>query len=268
MSHRNVTDRVRVTGFNSYTDFPPQTLVEALVLGARLPDYSLMKPLLSPLQDSNSLQTLGRASLQIVHDLKNQLNGLKLYATFLRKRMEKGSQPPDEMQTVEKLIAGLDRAAADLSTLMDYGRPVELRPQAQIDLQKIMRGVAATFTQPTRATGALTGALVIEGEQSPLIGEFDPAALTEALKSISVGALKLSKRDEEKSIVRVSLKAETPNSVSIEWHDVNGADHDPFQSFAGSVEIRMSVAAKIVEAHGGAATRHGSSLRVTLPLTI
>ena len=103
MSHRNVTDRVWVTGFNSYTDFPPQALVEALVLGARLPDYSLMKPLLSPLQDSNSLQTLGRASLQIVHDLKNQLNGLKLYATFLRKRMEKGSQPPDEMQTVERV---------------------------------------------------------------------------------------------------------------------------------------------------------------------
>ncbi len=207
-----------------------------------------MKPLLSPLQDSNSLQTLGRASLQIVHDLKNQLNGLKLYATFLRKRMEKGSPPPDEMETVEKLIAGLDRAAADLSTLMDYGRTVQLRLQAQIDLQKIMRGVMATFTEPTRATGALTGAMVIEGEHSPLIGEFDPAALTEALKSISIGALKLSKRAEEKGIVR-------------------GADHDPFQSFAGSVEIRMSVAAKIIEAHGGAATRHGSTLRVTLPLT-
>ena len=75
-----------------------------------------MKPLLSPPQDSNSLQTLGRASLQIVHDLKNQLNGLKLYATFLRKRMEKNEHRADEMETLNKLIAGLDRAAADLST--------------------------------------------------------------------------------------------------------------------------------------------------------
>ena len=47
-----------------------------------------MKPLLSETQDSDSLQTLGRASLQIIHDLKNQLNGLKLYATFLRKRLD------------------------------------------------------------------------------------------------------------------------------------------------------------------------------------
>jgi signal transduction histidine kinase len=225
-----------------------------------------MKPLLSPSQDSNSLQTLGRASLQIVHDLKNQLNGLKLYATFLRKRMERGTPPPAEMERGEKLIAGLDRAAADLSTLMDYGRPVELRRQPQIDLQKIMRSVAATFTEPSRATGALTGSLLVEGEQAPLIGEFDPAALTEALKSISVGALKLSKRAEEKGLLRVTLTEQAPKSVLIEWHDVGG-DHDPFQSFAGSVEIRMSLAAKIIEAHGGAATQHESTLRVSLPLT-
>ena len=83
MSHRNVTDRVRVTGFNSYTDFPPQTLVEALYLRVRLRDYLLMKPLLSPLEDSNSLQTLGRASLQIVHDLKNPVNSMDLHAQVL-----------------------------------------------------------------------------------------------------------------------------------------------------------------------------------------
>ncbi len=225
-----------------------------------------MKPLLSPSQDSDSLQTLGRASLQIVHDLKNQLNGLKLYATFLRKRMEKGSQPADEMETVQKLIAGLDRAAADLSTLMDYGRPVELKRQSQVDLQKIMRSVAATVTEPTRSTGALTGVLLIEGEQTPLLGEFDPAALTEAFKSISVGALRLSKPAEEKGVLRVNLQKHSPSEVLVEWHDVNTTDHDPFRSFAGSIEIRMSLAAKIIEAHGGSAIQKENTLRVTLPL--
>lgn len=227
-----------------------------------------MKPLLSPSEDTNSLQALGRASLQIVHDLKNQLNGLKLYATFLRKRMEKAEAQPEEMETVQKLIAGLDRAAADLSTLMDYGRPVELRRQPHIDLQKLMRGVAATFSEPTRTTGSLTGALVIDGDQSPFIGEFDPAALTDAFKSISVGALKVSKRtDEARATQRVTIQGQSPASVLIEWHDVNATDHDPFRSFAGSVEIRMSLAAKIIEAHGGSATQQGNVLRVSLPLT-
>jgi signal transduction histidine kinase len=226
-----------------------------------------MKPLLLPSEDSNSLQSLGRASLQIVHDLKNQLNGLKLYATFLRKRMERAEPRQDEMETVGKLIAGLDRAAADLSTLVDYGKPIELKLQPHVDLQKILRGVAATFTQPTRASGALLGSLLIEGEQSPLLGAFDPAALTEALRSISVGALKLSKKtDEQQAVQRVILQEHSPTLAVIEWQDVNGADHDPFRSFAGSVEIRMSLAAKIVEAHGGNVSHEGNTLRVELPL--
>lgn len=226
-----------------------------------------MKPLLSPPQDSHSLQTLGRASLQVVHDLKNQLNGLKLYATFLRKRMEKGEHPADEVETVNKLIAGLDRAAGDLSTLTDYGRPIELRKQSHVDLQKIMRGVAATFTETTRATGALKGVLLIEADQSPLTGEFDPTALTTALTSISVGAMKLSRGAEDNGTLRVSLREQTPISVLIEWHDVNGSDHDPFRSFAGSIGVRMSLAAKIIEAHGGSAEPGTNTLRVRLPLT-
>ena len=225
-----------------------------------------MKPLLLKPQDSDSLQTLGRASLQIVHDLKNQLNGLKLYATFLRKRMEKSEHRADEMETLSKLIAGLDRAAADLSTLTDFGRPIELRKQTQIDLQKIMRAVAATFTEPHRATGSLTGILIIDSAPSPIIGEFDPAALTEALTSISVGAMKIAQSVEPKSSLRVSLR-DAPNSVVIEWHDINSLGHDPFRSFAGSAEIRMSVAAKIIEAHGGSAAQEGNLLRVSLPLS-
>src|SRR4030095_16511188 len=151
-----------------------------------------MEPILSGTLDSDSLQTLGRASLQIVHDLKNQLNGLKLYATFLRKRMENNEHRSDEMETLGKLIAGLDRAAGDLSTLTEVGRPIELRKKAPIDLQNIMRAVAATFTESHRGTGSLTGILTIDSGQSPIIGEFDPAALTEALTSISVGAMKLA----------------------------------------------------------------------------
>jgi len=78
-----------------------------------------MKPLLSESEDKDTLWALGRASVQIVHDLKNQLNGLKLYATFLRKRLEKNERPTDELETVNKLIAGLDRTASDLSMIAE-----------------------------------------------------------------------------------------------------------------------------------------------------
>jgi signal transduction histidine kinase len=227
-----------------------------------------MKPILLKPQDSNSLQNLGRASVQIVHDLKNQLNGLKLYATFLRKRLEKSSRPEDEMETINKLIAGLDRAAGDLSTLVQYGRPIELRKQVGVDVQKIMRTVAGAFSQPTRNTGPLTGAIIIDAEPHPLAGEFDPAVLADALKSISLGAMKM-RGDEQDLTLRVSLrreKKETDTAV-IEWHGLNNLDHDPFRSFAGSDEIRMSLAAKVIEAHGGSAQQGKATLSVRLPLT-
>src|SRR5919112_919450 len=101
-----------------------------------------MKSLQLDLQDNRDLETLGRASVQIVHDLKNQLNGLKLYATFLRKRMEKSERPADELETIQKLIAGLERAATDMNALVRYGRPLELRRKANTDLSKLLSEAA------------------------------------------------------------------------------------------------------------------------------
>jgi signal transduction histidine kinase len=226
-----------------------------------------MKPLLSQPQDSNSLQALGRASVQIVHDLKNQLNGLKLYATFLRKRLEKSERPQDEMETINKLIGGLDRAASDLSTLVQYGQPIELRKQSSVDIQKIMRGVAETFSSAPRNTGRLAGLMIVDAEPHPLTGEFDPAVLTEAFKSISWGAMKMQSGDENRTL-RVSLRKDATEEdlAVVEWHGVNNLDHDPFRSFAGSDEIRMSLAAKVIEAHGGSVEQGHGTLSVRLPL--
>src|ERR1043165_2649336 len=98
--------------------------------------------------DSETLQDLGRASIQIVHDLKNQLNGLKLYATFLRRRLEKSERPEDEQDTIAKLIAGLDRAASDLSTIVEYGRQIELKKQAGFEVQKMLRTVCSSLDGP------------------------------------------------------------------------------------------------------------------------
>ena len=86
-----------------------------------------MTPALAQTTENNALEDLGRATLQIVHDLKNQLNGLKLYATFLRKRLDREERSPEERETLVKLIAGLDRAAKDLTALVRFSQPVELK---------------------------------------------------------------------------------------------------------------------------------------------
>jgi signal transduction histidine kinase len=219
-----------------------------------------MNPLLSESQDAVALQELGRASVQIIHDLKNQLNGLKLYATFLRKRMEKAERPADEQETVGKLIAGLERASSDMSALVRFGRPLELRRQPHVDLAKIVNGLANN-----NDTGP---AVELHMESGPFEGEFDLVALTEAFKTITAGARNLA-RPETSGAVKIHLRPTTPpgpEGAVIEWRSVSTNGTDPFHSFAGSDALRMSLAAKVIAAHGGETSQRSDALCVRLPL--
>src|SRR5207244_13325468 len=95
-----------------------------------------MTPATAKAVDTSELEDLGRATLQIVHDLKNQLNGIKLYATFLRKRFESEHRPSEERDILAKLTDGLDRAAREMSNLVRSARPVELG-RRRANLRKI-----------------------------------------------------------------------------------------------------------------------------------
>src|SRR6266508_3992828 len=151
-----------------------------------------MKPLLSESEDNDALRALGRASVQVVHDLKNQLNGLKLYATFLRKRFEKGDRPADELETVNKLIAGLDRAATDLSMIVEFGQPLSLKKQAGIDLEKIMRDIAGSFNARPPVTGALANSIVACSKSNRGARRFGTAPKRYFTCAPSTGALSMA----------------------------------------------------------------------------
>ena len=218
-----------------------------------------MKPL-SRIDDGSTLQELGKASIQIVHDLKNQLNGLKLYATFLKRRIEKSERPEDEQQTIVKLITGLDRAASDLSLIVQYGRPIELKKQAGFDIQKALRSICSRLNEKALP-------IVCHSDVESLLGDLDPTRLTDALSWISTGAVKFHQDGEPDTPVKVSVTRDANQQARIEWSGFATIDHDPFKSFAGSDEIRMSLAAKIIEAHGGSVQHDQNRFFATLPLS-
>jgi signal transduction histidine kinase len=206
-----------------------------------------MKPLMMETQDTEALADLGRAAVQIVHDLKNQINGLKLYATFLRKRLEKGEGHADELETVAKLNAGLERAAADMTTLVRYGRPVELRRAPRVDLRRVL-------------AVALAGEFAAD-EETTCLGEFDQMALAEALKNIDTGL----PRVPNEAPPPVRLKRAAGEGI-VEWRSIQPGSN-PFNSFAGGTGLRLALAAKIVRAHGGRIEHDADTVRVRLPLT-
>jgi hypothetical protein len=98
------------------------------------------------------------------------------------------------------------------------------------------------------------------------------AALREAFGAITTGALALRRQMGESSPLEIHLRREQheggdPKAL-IEWRGVRlDGEADPFRSFAGGDALRMALAAKIIKAHGGEASRAGGGLRVMLPLS-
>jgi signal transduction histidine kinase len=225
-----------------------------------------MKPALAKTMDNNALEDLGRATLQIVHDLKNQLNGLKLYATFLRKRAEREERSAEERETLVKLIAGLDRAARDMTALVRYAQPVELHRQPRVDLGTLISGVV----KEVAARPGLNASLTCEIDSTPLAGEFDAAVLSEALKALTEEAVNsISARDGGEISLRAHREsAAEPALAIIEWHGVQpgGRNHSltPSTSYG---TVYSAQAARIIEAHGGKFEGDANTIRAWLPLS-
>jgi signal transduction histidine kinase len=197
--------------------------------------------------------------MQIVHDLKNQLNGLKLYATFLRRRIEKNERPSDEQETVVKLINGLNRAAEDLSLIMRYGQPLELKKQPGVDVNKLLQGACANPQE-------IGGTVAVEASSDAIQGKFDHFKLGDAFRWLCAGANKHKQNEEGAGVITVTAKPANTGQVLIEWSGLRQLDHDPFRSFAGSEEIKLALAARIIEAHGGTAKFIDRKFAVELPL--
>ena len=223
-----------------------------------------MRPAPAKAPEATAFEDLGRATLQIVHDLKNQLNGLKLYATYLRKRLDREDQPPEERETLLKLIAGLDRAAREMTALVRYARPIEVHPRSGTDLRAVVLKVIEEAS--SKDTGGLSPApLVPNIPADPILGEFDAAALHEAFKEVTDEAQGTASSKQPASL---SLRVQVEGShVRLEWHGGNRvARTRTFMTERGHGSIHTAIAAKIIEAHGGELQLEGDVIKASLPL--
>ncbi|MER3427491.1 MAG: hypothetical protein C4334_05230 [Pyrinomonas sp.] len=188
--------------------------------------------------DREALLELGRAFVEIVHDIKNQLGGLKLYVTFLRRKAVAEGRAADELEALDKLDSGLDRAAGELSVLVRCARPVALRGADESDLARIVFGF-----------GQRSGREVV-CEAGDYRGRFDALALVEALMLLCSSGTSCP----------VRLQRCGPHAV-IEWRRV-----DPAEETTTRIRLRRALGERIVQAHGGAVESDGDVIRVRLPL--
>jgi nitrogen fixation/metabolism regulation signal transduction histidine kinase len=208
--------------------------------------------------DAKALEDLGRATLRIVHDLKNQLNGLKLYATYLRKRLDRDENATTERETVEKLVAGLDHAAKEMSALVRYAQPLDVRRQPKTDLQAIVH--SAVHDPTYRVSGPLIAAPGLENREK-LIGAFDAHAMAEAFSALTREALARRAGDATVTLKLSRVLNDGLPLALVEWGGLAP------QTSAMSPGIHAAVGKRIIEAHGGVVEFDHQAIKVKLPLS-
>lgn len=225
-----------------------------------------MKPATAKATEPSPLEDLGRATLEIVHDFKNQLNGLKLYATFLRKRLNREDRSAEERETIAKLIAGLERAAAEIAVLVSYAHPVELKPRTRVNLRHLLESFSRKLADGEDASERRA---VTTNDAAPLYGDFDSEALSKAFRAVTEQALDKARHPAG---TRPSVDLQRANSKSpealIEWHGVTPEYHSAtLPALDGKLTVRLALAARIIEAHGGRVEHAANIFRIWLPLS-
>jgi signal transduction histidine kinase len=211
----------------------------------------------------------GRMAARLIHDFKNQLGGLKLYAAYLQKRF---ADNPEGMEVAEKIAQGLNEMAEQAAILNKLCRPLELRVGPG-DLAPVVEQVMNRIGPKASANRVKMTANLETG----LAGvSFDPRLISEAIEAIILRAVDASPQDAE---IGISLRRQD-EALRIEIKD-NGASLDGqrrlnfFDPLAGDrlnrTALGLAMAKKIIERHGGQVSAQagkiaGTIVEVTLPI--
>ena len=213
----------------------------------------------------------------VAHDLRNPLSALKMSMalvtsgrTVTEERLQK------TLGMVRRQVSRLDRMVGDLldSTRLEAGRfELSLEPR---DARELASSVVELYQ-----SGGDSHALVLQLPETPVMLRCDVTRVEQVLHNLVSNALKYSPDD---SPVEVSVRLEgqegvlsvTDQGIGISPEDL---DHlfKPFgrtgqaRKTAPGVGLGLSVARRIVEAHGGrieveSHPGEGSTFRVRLPL--
>ncbi len=199
----------------------------------------------------------GRMASRLIHDFKNQLGGLKLYAAYLKKRF---ADNPEGLEIVEKINQGLNEMADQAAILSRLTLPLELRRENG-DPASVVEQVVSSCR-----SGAVGKSVKIECEVEPglPLASFDLQHIRSALESIIARAVQSS---PENGRVVVSLKRRD-EVLQIEVTD-EGETLDEqrrltlFDALAGDrinkSSLGLAMARRIVEKHGGSITARSAS---------
>ncbi len=220
----------------------------------------------------SSLAAVGEMSSSIVHEIRNPLSSVKLNFQALHNKFKKNSDYSDLAETSLKQLSRIDKM---LSDLLNYGKPIDLKPSSLIfgnflkEVLEIVRGAMEEKKIKVEIQDGLNN--------KPLIA--DPEQIRRALTNLLTNAIQASPL-EGKIIISADISPKEPDKIIISIRD-NGPgipDHIKEKLFRPFFTTRkdgtglgLANVKKIVDFHGGNVTAEngeekGAIFTIVLPL--
>jgi K+-sensing histidine kinase KdpD len=218
---------------------------------------------------SERLSAVGRMASSIIHDIKNPMSTLRLYAQVLKKKAEseEGAQMADE------IMRQVDRFVNMTQEILDFSRGVsEMKPET-IRLEELMQaGLKLVEADIARKNITLVRNLEYSGEVTldieKMIRVFYNLASNAADAMPNGGALTVSARKQNGSLL-----IEFTDTGSGIPEELRAKVFEPFVTYGKKhgTGLGLSIVKKIIDDHQGkieveSEVHKGTTIRMILPL--
>lgn len=214
-------------------------------------DLSEMRSLRREIERSRRLASVGRLAAGVAHEIRNPLSSIKGFATYFKERYPDN---PQDQQTAAIMIQEVDRLNRVVGQLLEFARPVNIKPQPT-NLNTLIDDSIKLVKNQAAEKG-----IAIKTRNSTRAGEImvDPDRLNQVLLNVYLNAIEAMDGAGELKIELLS-HSET-GGIEIQIADtgcgISPEDQsrifDPYYTTKSSgTGLGLAIAHNIVEAIGG-----------------
>lgn len=214
------------------------------------------------------LMEVGRTTARLIHDFKNQMGGIKLYAAYLKKRFASHADLTEGLEIADKIVQTLNEMTENASIIVKLSRPLDPR-LSEVDFNLLVEQ-AINQLQPKIDERHLK--LKMEFSETPPL-RLDAQQMFSAITSLVEREIQTSTEGAQLRLKIESKDGEVMFSIFDESEQLTDEQRQSFFAMVtnermNKTSLNLALAQRIVEAHGGkvavfGATPSGSELRVT-----
>jgi len=233
-------------------------------------DLTEVRLLRREIERSRRLASVGRLAAGVAHEIRNPLSSIKGFATYFKERYQ---DIPRDQQTATIMIQEVDRLNRVVSQLLEFARPVDIKPQPTNLIHLIDDSIKLVENQADQKGITIKTGI---SSQVPEI-MIDPDRLNQVLLNLYLNAIESMDNGGELK-VELSSNSET-SGIDIKISDtgcgISPEDllkiFDPYYTTKSSgTGLGLAIAHNIIEAIGGqimveSHPDRGTTFRVTIP---